>query len=109
VTFQEIQARADRVRGLPLQAVLLATGATPDRVDKAKWQTARGVISVTGMKFMNWSHGVGGGGAIDLVIHLNGMGFRDAVEWLWRRLPSLDLPEHARLPAEPDLKLPPPD
>jgi hypothetical protein len=31
---------------------------------------------------MNWSRGVGGGGAIDLVIHLKNVGFRDAVGWL---------------------------
>jgi hypothetical protein len=109
MTSQEIRARADRVRGLPLQSVLLATGAAPDRVDKSKWQTAQGVISVTGMKFMNWSRGVGGGGAIDLAIHLNGMGFRDAVEWLWRHFPGPDLTGHAQPPPTPELKLPPPD
>ena len=109
MTFQEIRARADRVRALPLQSVLLATGAEPDRFDKAKWHTAQGDISVTGMKFMNWSRGVGGGGAIDLAIHLNGMGFKDAVEWLWRRFPGLGSPERARLDPPPGLQLPPPD
>lgn len=109
MTFQEIRARADRVRGIPLPSVLLATGAAPDRVDKAKWHTTQGVISVTGMKFMNWSRGVGGGGAIDLAIHLNDMGFKDAVEWLWRRFPGPDLPGQALPPPEPDLELPPSD
>jgi hypothetical protein len=109
MTYQEIRARADRVRALPLPSVLLATGAEPDLFDKAKWHTAQGVLSVTGMKFMNWSRGVGGGGAIDLVIHLNGMGFKDAVEWLWRHFPGPDLPGQALSPAEPHLKLPPPD
>lgn len=109
MTSQEIRARADRVRGLPLQSVLLATGAEPDRFDKAKWHTAQGVISVTGMKFMNWSRGVGGGGAIDLAIHLNDMGFKDAVEWLWRRFPGLGSPEQAQPGQTPGLRLPPPD
>jgi len=109
VTFREIRDRADRVRGIPLPSVLLATGAKLDRCDKAKWHTAQGVLTVTGMKFMNWSCGVGGGGAIDLAIHLNGMGFKDAVEWLWRRFPGPGLPGEALLPPEPDLKLPPPD
>ncbi|MEK7360535.1 MAG: DUF3991 and TOPRIM domain-containing protein [Pseudomonadota bacterium] len=109
MTFQEIRARADRARGLPLQSVLLATGAEPDRFDKAKWHTAQGVISVTGMKFMNWDRGVGGGGAIDLTIHLNGMGFKDAVEWLWRRFPGPDSPGQAQSGQTPCLRLPSPD
>jgi len=89
--------------------VLLATGAEPDRCDKAKWHTAQGVISVTGMKFMNWNRGVGGGGAIDLAIHLNNMGFKDAVEWLWQRFSGPDLPEQAGARPQPNLRLPPPD
>ena len=109
MTFQEIRARADRVRSLPLQSVLLATGAEPDRFDKAKWHTERGIISVTGMKFMNWTRGDGGGGAIDLAIHLNNMGFKDAVEWLWRHFPGPDLTGHDQPPLAPELKLPPPD
>lgn len=109
MTFEEVRARADRVRGLPLPSVLLAAGATPDRHDKAKWHTAQGVISVTGMKFMNWSRSVGGGGAIDLAIHLNDMGFKDAVEWLWRRFPGLGGPGQVQLGPAPGLQLPPPD
>jgi len=109
MTFQEIRARADRVRSLPLPSVLLATGAEPDRFDKAKWHTAQGVISVTGMKFMNWSRGVGGGGAIDLAIHLNDMGFKDAVEWLWLRFPGPDSPGQAQSGQMSGLRLPPPD
>ena len=31
---------------------------------------------------MNWHTGQGGGGAIDLVMHLAGVGFREAVAWL---------------------------
>ena len=109
MTFREIRARADRVRDLPLQFVLLATGATPDRFDEAKWHTTQGIVSVTGPKFMNWSRGVGGGGAIDLAIHLNDMGFKDAVEWLWRRFPGLDTSKQALPPPRMDLRLPKPD
>ena len=109
MSFQQIRHRADHVRGIPLQAVLLATGATPDRDDKAKWHTSRGIISVTGMKFMNWTRGDGGGGAIDLAIHLNDMGFKDAVEWLWRHFPGPDVTGCDPPPPAPELKLPPPD
>jgi hypothetical protein len=90
MTFQEIRKRADRVRGIPLQDVFLLAGAKRDRYDKAKWHTAKGVISCTAAKFMNWSQDVGGGGAIDLVMHLKNLGFQAAVEWLCRNFPYLD-------------------
>ena len=106
MTFHEIRERAPLVRALPLDAVLLATGAQQDLHDKAKWHTAHGVLSVTSTKFMNWNQGVGGGGAIDLAMHLNNLGFKAAVEWLWERFPgppSPKRPEHAR---KPTLRLP---
>lgn len=76
------RARADRLRALPLPAVLAALAATPDSRDPAKWRTARGVLSVSGPKFMNWNLDVGGGGAIDLVMHVRQVGFGQALEWL---------------------------
>jgi len=107
MTFQEIRDRADRVRGIPLQDVLQIVGAKRDRYDKAKWHTARGVISCTAAKFMNWNRGVGGGGAIDLAMHLNSLAFKAAVEWLCQHFPSFDRQE----PLESDCPLeflPPP-
>jgi uncharacterized protein DUF3991/Toprim domain-containing protein len=79
-----IQKRADRVRGIALEPVLRLAGAQPDVHDRHKWHTSEGVISVTGSKFMNWTRSIGGGGAIDLVIHLNHRGFMEAVLWLER-------------------------
>jgi hypothetical protein len=74
--------RAQRLRTVPLTAVLQFSGAQPDRSDPRKWHTGRGVLSVTGSKFMNWTCGQGGGGAIDLVMHLHQWGFGQALEWL---------------------------
>lgn len=76
------RARADRLRTLPLSAVLVALGATPDPHDPAKWRTPRGVLSVSGAKFINWNLDMGGGGAIDLVMHVRQVGFGQALEWL---------------------------
>jgi len=90
MTFQDMRDRANRVRGIPLQEVLQLAGAKRDRYDNAKWHTARGVISCTAAKFMNWNQGVGGGGAIDLAMHLNGFGFKAAVEWLCHHFSNLD-------------------
>jgi hypothetical protein len=77
---------ADRLRRLPLEAVLRSLGAEPDRHDKYKWHTPAGTVSVCGAKFMNWSRGVGGGGAIDLVIQVKNLGFIDALDWLARQV-----------------------
>lgn len=101
-----MRERADRVRGIPLAAVLLAAGAQPDRIDQAKWHTPRGMISVTGCKFMNWAEASGGGGAIDLVIHLYGLDFKGALAWLERRFPG-PVPDGSQpVGHKPTLKLP---
>src|SRR6266487_2717955 len=95
------------LRGIPLQAVLLETRAQPDPYDKAKWHTTKGAISITGMKFMNWDQARGGGGAIDLAMHLNDLDFTAAVEWLRRHFAILDCSRP--VPTSHRLTLPPPD
>jgi len=106
MTFQEIRDRVNCIRSIPLEVVLLRTGAERDRYDKAKWHTAKGTLSFTGMKFMNWSQGVGGGGAIDLAMHLNDLDFKAAVEWLWNNFPNPDYREQVQPPRGPNLTLP---
>lgn len=76
------RARAERLRALPLSEVLKALEAARDPHDPAKWHTQRGVLSVNGPRFMNWNLGVGGGGAIDLVMHVRQVGFGQTLEWL---------------------------
>ena len=99
--------RLDRLRRIPLTAVMRETGAQRDRYDKAKWHTAKGAISITGLKFMNWQQSVGGGGAIDLAMHLTGLGFPAAAAWLQRHFPLPMVAEPP--PAARCLALPPPD
>jgi hypothetical protein len=86
------RARADRLRPLPLPVVLEQMGALPDAHDPAKWRTDRGILTVTGTKFINWNQGVGGGGAIDLVMHLRQVDFGQALEWLERHFVGLTAP-----------------
>lgn len=88
------RARAERLRALPLPVVLEQLGATPDPHDPAKWRTEQGVLSVNGAKFMNWNQGRGGGGAIDVVMHVKGVGFGQALEWLESHFAGL-------IPAQP--------
>ena len=79
---------AQRLRAIALEDVLERWGARPDPRDKAKWHGARGTITVSGMKFMNWTGGQGGGGAIDLAIQLLGVGFLQAAQWLQQHFPQ---------------------
>lgn len=80
----DFRHRANRVRNVLLKDVLLLRSAVQDPRDRAKWHTERGELSVTGIRFMNWTLDQGGGGAIDLVMHLAEFGYRTAVEWLER-------------------------
>jgi hypothetical protein len=80
--YHQLRQRADRVREIPLEAVLACRGAWRDAHDKAAWHTEQGPISVTGQKFTNWHRHTGGGKAIDLVMHLAELDFADAVVWL---------------------------
>jgi hypothetical protein len=82
MNFSEFRRRAALARAVPLEMVLVARGAIRDRHDKCKWHTEQGPLSVSGPKFMNWRRDQGGGGAIDLVMHLADVDFLAAVDWL---------------------------
>lgn len=82
MTCDDLRRRAAVVREVSLETVLLLRGAVRDRHDKSKWHTEQGPLSVSGAKFMNWHRHQGGGGAIDLVMHLAKVDFRTAVVWL---------------------------
>lgn len=106
MTYYEIRERARLLRGVPLESVLMVTGAKRDRHDKAKWHTEQGVLSVTGTKFMNWNQGKGGGGAIDLAMHLNNRGFMDAIDWLYHHFHTPHPTERPPQPRKTTLRLP---
>lgn len=91
---------ADRLRAVPLETVLTLRGARRDRHDRAKWHTERGPLSVTGAKFMNWHQHRGGGGAIDLVMHLAGVNYGAALRWL-QTYASASLPAASQVAADP--------
>jgi hypothetical protein len=93
--------RAAALRAIPLPEVLRAVGARPDERDPAKWHTARGPLSVTGCKFMNWRSSCGGGGAIDLVMHLQGLDFKGTLAWLDERFPGVRARSQPAAPAGP--------
>jgi hypothetical protein len=88
VSRDDFRRRADAVRSIPLDIVLTQWGAVRDRRDQAQWRTEQGPLTVTGVKFFNWHRQQGGGGAIDLVMHLGGWEVGAAVGWLERHLGS---------------------
>lgn len=102
MNFDELRRCADAVRTVPLEDVLRFRGAQRDRRDRRKWHTEQGPLSVTGVKFINWQRGQGGGGAIDLVMHLAGVDFRTAVLWLQQHLAVGRLAEGHLAAGQPD-------
>jgi hypothetical protein len=90
--------RTDRLRAIPLTEILHALAAQPDPHDPAKWHTSRGVLSIHGAKFFNWNAAAGGGGAIDLTMHLMGMDFKEAIDWLAKRYAPAPLPASTAAP-----------
>jgi hypothetical protein len=82
MNFDDFRRRADRVREVPLETVLALRHAVRDPRDRQKWHTEQGPVSITGQKFTNWHQNTGGGGAIDLVMHLANLDASAAVAWL---------------------------
>ncbi|QKZ07850.1 DUF3991 and TOPRIM domain-containing protein [Pseudomonas eucalypticola] len=73
----------EKARSIELADVIEGFGGIRDPADpKNNWKTHAGRLTVTGQKFYNHDLDKGGGGAIDLAMHLGGYGFKDAVAWL---------------------------
>jgi hypothetical protein len=109
MTFGQRKELARHLRAIPLERVLPLCDAQPDGHDRHKWHTPAGVFSVTGVKFMNWNRGVGGGGAIDLVMQLNHLDFKAAVDWLAHQFAGAVPPPPLPPTPQSGLRLPPPD
>ena len=109
MTFWQRKELAQHLRAIPLETVLPLCGAQKDHDDQRKWHTSAGALSVTGAKFMNWHDSVGGGGAIDLVMHLNHLDFKAAVDWLAHHFPGARPPQPVPPTPPSQLRLPSPD
>jgi hypothetical protein len=70
---------------VPLTLVAGELGLEPDLRDRQKWRNLAHTVNITGENFYDWQRMTGGSGAIDLVMHLEGGGFSDAVGWLGDR------------------------
>ncbi|MBW4639119.1 MAG: plasmid recombination protein [Gloeocapsa sp. UFS-A4-WI-NPMV-4B04] len=83
---QKYDDLANKVRDVPLEQVVYELGLDPDPKDKHKWIHENHIINITSSKFYDWQHLKGGGGAIDLVMHVNQCDFKQAIAWLNDRL-----------------------
>lgn len=88
------------LRNTPLDQLLERLGAEIDPKDKHNWRTPLGRMTVTGSKFFNHDEGIGGGGAIDLVMHILQCDFREAVRFLGG-IPSTPSPRLMPTPNPP--------
>ena len=92
------RSRIDSLRSLSIIDVLVKANCKKDTNDSRKWRTSKGLISVTGQKFFNWNTQTGGGGAIDLSIHLFDFDFKSSLNWLEERFSRALIPREAHQP-----------
>ena len=78
----ELRLTSTQARNLPLESVLERFGCTPEVNDAKNWRTPVGRITVTDAKFYAHDLGKGGGGAIDLVMTLEEIDYKQAVGYL---------------------------
>ena len=69
-------------RDIPLERIAAALGYRRDPADRARWKRHGSVLSIDGPQFFDHLRGIGGGGAIDLVIHAKGCRLPQALAFL---------------------------
>jgi hypothetical protein len=84
------QAMTGQLRQIPLAQVAYESGLDLDWQDNQKWRDASHTINITGEKFYDWQKMKGGGGAIDLVMHLQNSSFTEAIDWLSDRFGAVE-------------------
>ncbi|MHC5829445.1 MAG: MobV family relaxase, partial [Nostoc sp.] len=81
---RELELKTQQLRDLPLEDVAWELGL---HHEEGKWKGHGHIINIDGSKFYDFSpeQQKGGGGAIDLVMHVNDCNLRQAVVWLHER------------------------
>ena len=80
---QEFRELANQARNIPLEEVAERLSLQPDPRTPNQYKVSQVyVISITDQRFYDHIAKKGGGGAIDLVMHVQGSSFKEAVEWL---------------------------
>ncbi len=79
---QDFRELAERARNMPLEEVAERLGLEPDRYDSHKYKSDAHIISINDQRFYDHLNQKGGGGAIDLVMHVQDSNFKEALMWL---------------------------
>jgi hypothetical protein len=78
----KLKTQADQLRDLPLEEVAWHLGLDPAPKGKGSWKGHGHIINIDGSKFYDFSTSRGGGGAIDLVMHIQQCPYKEAIAWL---------------------------
>ncbi|YAF99150.1 MAG: MobV family relaxase (plasmid) [Nodularia sp. CChRGM 3473] len=98
--------QAEQLRDLPLEDVAWQLGLDCDRDQSKRWRGHGHIMKIDGSKFYDFHPNVqkGGGGAIDLVMHVNECNYRQAIAWLNERFGEVGMQRsvthHAREQAQ---------
>ncbi len=79
---RDYTALVAQARHLDLRDTIQTLGGAQDRYDTHKWRVNDEHISINGERFYNHDQQKGGGGSIDLVMHVTGYTFTQAVAYL---------------------------
>jgi len=79
---RDYKALVAQARQLDLRDTIQTLDGVQDRYDTHKWRVNDEHISINGERFYNHDRQSGGGGSIDLVMHVGGYTFRQAVAYL---------------------------
>jgi hypothetical protein len=101
---EQLRTANDQARETPLELILEKAGLDRDPKDRGQWLGAGHRITVKGQKWYDHKHGKGGGGAIDLAMHLRDCDFKEAISWIGQRI-NVDeaaraIKDNARIQAE---------
>jgi hypothetical protein len=101
-TSSKLKTLADQLRDLPLEEVAWHLGLDKDK--KNRWEGHGHTINIDDSKFYDFSTSRGGGGAIDLVMHVRGCSYKEAIAWLSSRFGEAEMLRAAIAHAQKEAK-----
>ncbi len=88
---ETVATLAQQLREIPLDEIANRLGLVLDKHDKHKWWDEGQIVSINDQKFYDHLNLKGGYGAIDLVMHVQGSDFKEALQWLADGMSKLPL------------------